>query len=80
MLTALFNPLSTCEAVLDDHRSDVFRLLRKYADRPMSMADACLVCMAELVDSCQVSTTEKDFLVYRRKGLHVIPLLSPFGR
>ena len=66
--------------VLDAHRSDVFRLLRKYADRPMSLADACLVRMAELVDPCQVFTTDKDFLVYRRKGRHVIPLLSPFDR
>lgn len=66
--------------VMNDHRSDVFRLLRKYADQPMSMADACLVRMAELVDPCQVFTTDEDFLVYRRKGRHVIPLLSPFDR
>lgn len=66
--------------VMDDHRSDVFRLLRKYRDQPMSMADACLVRMAKLVDPCQVFTTDKDFLVYRRKGRHVIPLLSPFDR
>ena len=109
--SALFDPLSTCEAVLseamfllqsdgadvepllrlverrivrvdfvmNDHRSDVFRLLRKYADQPMSAADACLVRMAELTDSCQVFTTDKDFLVYRRKGRHVIPLLAPFA-
>lgn len=63
--------------VVDDHRSDVFRLLRKYADQPMSLADACLVRMAELSDPCQVFTTDKDFLVYRRKGRHVIPLLKP---
>ena len=65
--------------VLDNHRSDALRLLRKYADQPMSLADACLVRMAELADPCQVFTTDKDFLVYRRKGRHIIPLLSPFG-
>lgn len=65
--------------VMDDHRPDVFRLLRKYADRPMSLADACLVRMAELADPCQVFTTDKDFLVYRRKGRHAIPLLAPFA-
>ena len=63
---------------LDHHRSDVIRLLRKYADQPMSVADACLVRMAELVDPCQVFTTDRDFRVYRRKGRHVLPLLSPF--
>ena len=66
--------------VLDDHRPDVIRLLRKYGDQPMSFADACLVRMAELTDLCQVFTTDRDFLVYRRKGRHVIPLLSPFDR
>lgn len=64
--------------VLDDHRADVFRLLRKYADGPMSTADACLVRMAELADASQVFTTDRDFLVYRRKGRQVIPLLAPF--
>ena len=63
--------------VLKDHRSDVFRLLRKYADRPMSLADACLVRMSELSDSSQVMTTDSDFQIYRRKGRHVIPLLIP---
>ena len=62
-----------------DHRADVSRLLRKYADQPMSLADACLVRMAELSDASQVFTTDKDFLVYRRRGRHVIPLLSPFA-
>lgn len=64
---------------LDENRPDVFRLLRKYADQPMSVADACLVRMAELTERCQVFTTDRDFRVYRRKGRHVIPLLSPFA-
>jgi predicted nucleic acid-binding protein len=64
---------------VEDHRADVLRLMRKYADQPMSLADACLVRMAELTDRCQVFTTDRDFLVYRRKGRHVIPVLSPFA-
>ena len=61
-----------------ENRADVLNLLRKYADQPMSLADACLVRMAELNENCQVFTTDKDFLVYRRKGRGVIPLLAPF--
>lgn len=61
-----------------DHRADVGRLLRKYPDQPMSLADACLVRMAEVVDPCQVFTTDRDFRVYRRRGRHRIPLLAPF--
>ena len=64
--------------VLEENRADVLNLLRKYADQPMSLADACLVRMAELNDNCQVFTTDKDFLIYRRKGRSVIPLLTPF--
>lgn len=63
---------------VSDHKSDIWELLRKYADQPMSLADACLVRMAELHANCQVFTTDKDFLVYRRKGRGVIPLLAPF--
>lgn len=65
---------------LDAHRPDVFRLLRKSADQPMSAADACLVRMAELVEASQVFTTDRDFLVYRRKGRQLIPLIAPFSR
>ncbi len=63
---------------ISTHQSDVWQLLRKYADQPMSLADACLVRLAELNDNCQIFTTDKDFLVYRRKGRSLIPLLAPF--
>jgi predicted nucleic acid-binding protein len=63
---------------VSSHRSDIWALLRKYADQPMSLADACLVRMAELNNNCQIFTTDRDFLVYRRKGRGVIPLLAPF--
>jgi predicted nucleic acid-binding protein len=60
------------------HQPKVWELLRKYADQPMSLADACLVRMAELNDHCQIFTTDKDFKVYRRNGRGIIPLLAPF--
>ena len=63
---------------MERNRADVLNLLHKYADQPMSVADACLVRMSELNDNCQVFTTDRDFLVYRRKGRSVIPLLAPF--
>jgi predicted nucleic acid-binding protein len=62
-----------------NHLPDLARLTRKYADQPMSLADACLVRMAELANQCQVFTTDRDFLLYRRKGRQVIPLLAPFA-
>lgn len=64
---------------IEAHRADVARLMRKYADQPMSVADACLVRMAEVAEACQVFTTDRDFRVYRRRGRHAIPLLAPFS-
>ena len=65
--------------VVNEHCPDVFQLLRKYTDQSINLADACLVRMAELTERCQVFTTDRDFLVYRRKGRHLIPLLAPFA-
>jgi predicted nucleic acid-binding protein len=52
-------------------------LLRRYQDTPMSLADACLVRLAELHADCQVFTLDADFRRYRRHGRQVIPLLAP---
>jgi predicted nucleic acid-binding protein len=57
---------------------DLLRLLRKYDDQPMSVADACLVRMSELSESCAIFTTDKDFSYYRRHGRGLIPLIAPF--
>lgn len=36
--------------------SDLLRLLRKYDDQPMSIADACLVRLSELFEPCAIFT------------------------
>jgi predicted nucleic acid-binding protein len=58
-------------------RAAVGRLLRKYADRPMSLADACLVRLAELHEGASVLTIDGDFAVYRKHGRRAIPLIAP---
>lgn len=60
-------------------RAAVGRLLRKYADRPMSLADACLVRLAELHDRASVLTIDGDFSVYRKHGRRAIPLIAPMA-
>jgi uncharacterized protein len=62
----------------EEHWPDLRRLIRKYADLPMSLADACLVRMSELAGHCQVFTTDRHFRIYRRRGRHLVPLLAPF--
>lgn len=43
-------------------------LMRKYADVPMSFADACLVRMTELQDDSTILTLDSDFRIYRKHG------------
>ena len=57
----------------------VDRLVRKYRDIPMSLADACLVRMSELHQASPVLTLDRDFTIYRRSRRQRIPLLSPGG-
>jgi predicted nucleic acid-binding protein len=44
----------------------------------MSLADACLVRMAELAPHSQIFTADRHFRIYRRHGRQVIPLVAPF--
>lgn len=55
----------------------VSSLMSKYSDLPMSLADACLVRMSELIDESAVFTLDSDFLVYRKNGRQKIPLIAP---
>ena len=62
---------------LEDHGRTVRALMRKYADVPMSLADACLVRLAEVTIHSTVLTLDRDFKVYRKHGRQVIPLMIP---
>jgi hypothetical protein len=43
----------------------------------MSLADACIVRMAEIHDDHFVLTLDSDFAVYRKHGRIPIPLMHP---
>jgi predicted nucleic acid-binding protein len=63
---------------LADQSAGVLKLLRKYADREMDLADACIVRMTELMRDSQVVTVDRaDFTVYRRNGRDLIPVIVP---
>lgn len=58
--------------------STVLELAAKYADRPMDLADACLVRMSELTARCRIWTVDRpDFSLYRRNNRHPIPCEFP---
>ena len=62
---------------LETEFESVAALMRRYADVPMDLADACLVRMSELHRDCRVLTTDSDFRFYRRFGRQVVPLICP---
>lgn len=53
------------------------RLVRRYRNVPMSLADASLVRLAELYEQSLVFTLDSDFTVYRRFDRRPIPVLMP---
>jgi predicted nucleic acid-binding protein len=55
----------------------VLKLIRKYADVPMSLADGCLVRMSEVLPDPVILTTDADFRIYRRHSRHIIPCVMP---
>ena len=62
---------------LSNEISKIKSLMSKYENVPMSLADACLVRMSELVDNSVVFTIDSDFLIYRKHGKKAIPLKFP---
>lgn len=66
------------EFVLADEWTRVLELADKYRDRPMDLADACLVRMTEICAACRVWTVDRnDFSTYRRGGRQAIPCCFP---
>jgi predicted nucleic acid-binding protein len=62
---------------LQEEAGAISRLMQRYADVPMSLADACLVRMTEQHDSAVVLTLDSDFAIYRRHRRQVIPTIRP---
>ena len=77
LLDMLERGLLICRFDLSDKAEHVRRLLARYADAPMSLADACLVRLTEMRRQASVLTLDGHFRRYRRLGRQVIPLIAP---
>lgn len=55
----------------------ISELLTRYRSVPMSLADACLVRMAEQHSEGIVFTLDSDFRIYRRNRNQFIPVIMP---
>ena len=62
---------------IQEQQADLRALMRRYRNRPMSLADACLVRLSEIHAAAEVLTLDSDFRIYRRHGNKVIPLRMP---
>ncbi len=51
-------------------------LMRRYANVPMSLADACLVRLAEMTD-LPICTLDRDFAIYRTGRRRALNLIIP---
>ena len=60
-----------------EHLEPVLRLMEKYCDVPMSLADACLVRMSEILADPVILTTDEDFRIYRRHSRQTVPCVAP---
>jgi predicted nucleic acid-binding protein len=62
----------------EDHWSNLEAILRKYADRPISLADACLIRCAEIHGESRILTFDSDFQLYRWGRQRRFDLLEDF--
>lgn len=53
-------------------------LMRRYANVPMSFADACLVAIAEQHTDARIFTLDGDFHIYRAGNGGPLRLIAPF--
>jgi predicted nucleic acid-binding protein len=78
-LTALLRRAAVIPAFdLAGELDRVLNLMQKYADAPMSLADACLVRMSETLADPVILTTDADFRIYRRHSRQAVPCMTPY--
>ena len=61
---------------IEDEAAALRALMQRYANVPMSLADACLVRLAEMT-GLPICTLDADFAIYRAHGRHRIELIAP---
>jgi len=64
---------------LSDEIGTVRELMKRYQNVPMSLADACLVRMSELILGSSVLTLDSDFRVYRKNKNEMMDVIIADG-
>jgi predicted nucleic acid-binding protein len=61
---------------LEEEMDAIHALLHRYENVPMSLADACLVRLAEITD-LPICTLDRDFAIYRANRRRPLTLITP---
>ncbi len=64
---------------IEDEAEPIRALMQRYVNVPMSLADACLVRLAELT-GLPICTLDSDFAIYRAHGRRALTLITPERR
>ena len=62
---------------IEEEVEAISKLMKKYKDVPISLADACLIKMSEQIKDSTIITLDSDFKVYRKNRVNVIPTIMP---
>ena len=62
---------------LSDEVTAIEQLMKVYKSIPMSLTDACLVRMSELIPNSYLLTLDSDFIIYRKNRNEVIDVIMP---
>jgi hypothetical protein len=64
---------------LSDHAPQIRALMRKYSDTPADFADACLIHLANQLNTGDILTLDGDFMHYRWRRTRKFQFLIPLG-
>ncbi len=62
---------------LTNEMAEIEVLMKRYENVPISLADACLVRMSELIPGSVILTLDSDFRIYRKNRNEAIDLIIP---
>jgi predicted nucleic acid-binding protein len=76
VLAMVRNGLLRVPLSIETNAQDVEALMTRFSSVPMSLADACLVRLVELMPDASVFTFDSDFTIYRTRKNRPIQLVD----
>ena len=76
VLTMLRNGVLRVPLAIEPQAHELDTLMTRFSNVPMSLADACLVRLVELMPDASIFTFDSDFTIYRTQKNRVIQLIE----